>query len=82
MIQDLRLSLAHFMETNATLQGCEQFQMQRDNTLANKKLTWNEYLAEMRQSNEWADELVVMCMAIFLGKDIIFFGSNVIILRE
>ena len=38
-IQDLRLALANFMETNTTLQSLEHFLLQRDDTLADKKLT-------------------------------------------
>ena len=68
-IQDLRSCLAHFMDINTMLHGLEQFQMQREITLTDKKLTWTRYLEEIRKPNEFADELV-MFMAIFLGKDI------------
>ena len=75
-IQDLRLSLANFMEVNAMLHGLEQFQVQRDFTLTDKKQTWTRYLATIRDPYGWADELVVMCMALFLGKDIMQFSDR------
>ena len=77
-IQDLRLSLANFMEVNTMLHGLEQFQIQRDYILDEKKLTWTRYLATIRNPTEWADELVVMCMALFLGKDIMQFSDRAI----
>ena len=77
-IQDLRLSLANFMEVNTILHGLEQFQMQRDVTLEENKLTWTRYLATIRDPYGWADELVVMCMALFLGKDIMQFSDSAI----
>ena len=50
--------------------------MQRDFTLTDKKLTWTRYLATIRDPYGWADELVVMCMALFLGKDIMQFSDS------
>ena len=41
------------------------------NALRHLDISWEEYLAKMKRSYEWADELVIICMAIFLGKDIL-----------
>ena len=74
--QELRLALANFMETNDDLHGLAQFQIQKEITLASKNLTWPRYLLKIKEPNEWADELIVMCMAIFLGKDIMQVSSG------
>ena len=69
-VQDLRFKLVEFMETNETLHSCAQFILQKANTLRHLDISWEEYLAKMKRSYEWVDVLVIICMVIFLGKDI------------
>ena len=77
LIQELRKAVLDFMETNTTLHGIEEWDLQKEVTLmeesrlAKREVTWSDYLRKMRQDREWADELVVRSTAYFLGKDII-----------
>ena len=74
--KDLRFALAEFMETNETLHEIGTFQTQRSYTLKQKNLNWKDYMTKMREPYEWADELVITCMALFLGKDIMQISNN------
>ena len=72
-VRVLRLALAKFMNTDETLQGLEWFTLYKNITLddpLNEGRSWEEYLFGMRYTNEYADQLQIMCMALFCGKDI------------
>ena len=73
IVRDFRIALANFMGTNVILHGLMWFEEYRRATLAdkrNKGKTWRKYLQEVAHTNEYADQLQVMCMALFCGKDI------------
>ena len=69
-IQEYRFKLAHFMETDPMLHANQAFILQRDITLANENLSWEAYLARVRTPYKDADELVTLCTALFVGKNI------------
>ena len=69
-IMEFRFKLAHFMETDPTLHASPAFILQRDVTLANENLSWEAYLARVRTQYKDADELVTLCTALFIGKNI------------
>ena len=73
IVRDFRIALANFMGTNVILHGLMWFEEYKRATLAgnrNKGKTWRKYLQEVAHTNEYADQLQVMCMALFCGKDI------------
>ena len=76
-IRDLRKALACFMRTdpkfrrmfapNSTLEA--QWVEVRDDP-ENKDLSWDQYLDAVANTRKYADQLVVVSMAMFIGKDI------------
>ena len=76
-IKDLRRALANFMRTdpkfrrmfapNSTLEA--QWVEVRDDP-ENKDLSWDQYLDAVANTRKYADQLVVVSMAMFIGKDI------------
>ena len=72
-IQDLRKAVAHFMETSKELRSVPLFkayQVALNNEPESKGLTWKQYLHEVAFTKRYADQLVIFCTAVFLGKDI------------
>ena len=72
-VRVLRLALARLMDTDEALQDLEWFKLYKGITLddpENEGNTWEEYLIKVGYTNEYADQLQVMCMALFVGKDI------------
>ena len=72
-IRALRLANANFMRANRTLHGLEWFQQYKEVTLnedRNIGVSWDEYLTRVGYSDDDADQLQVVCMALLCGKDI------------
>ena len=72
-IQDLRKAVAHFMDTSKELRSVPLFkayQVALNNEPESKGLSWKQYLNEVAFTKRYADQLVIMCTAVFLGKDI------------
>ena len=72
--KSLRVELARFMKTNHQLHALSEFQSCKDFTLKDDRnkglIPWEKYLKRMATTKEYADQLTVMCMALFCGKDI------------
>ena len=71
--RSLRKSLAKFMLTNPNLQTIPAFKIIKDVTMndsRNKGLSWEQYLARMADTHEYADQLTCFCLALFCGKNI------------
>ena len=73
-IRDFRLALANFMGNNQLLQSLAWFQRYKKATLEdphNMGRSWFEYLNRVASTNDYADQLQVMCTALFCSKDIL-----------
>ena len=74
--RDFRLALAHFMGSNQMLHVLPDFLRYRNVTLedpVNNGQSWDEYLNKVAYSNDYADQLQIMCTALFCRKDILLF---------
>ena len=81
MVEDIRKTIARFMATNKELHSLEGFklcQISVRNEPENKGLSWKEYLNKVAFTKKDIDQLVLFCLAVFLGKDIMIanFPSN------
>ena len=74
-IPALRKALAHFMFSNSTLHTLESFILQREITLKIENLSWQAYLDKVSTSKD-ADDLILLSMAHFVGKDIMLTSYN------
>ena len=73
-VTDFRVRLAHFMGNNSMLHSLAWFQEYKRATLNdhhNKGRSWLEYLNRVATTNDYADQLQVMCTALFCSKDIL-----------
>ena len=74
-MQEVRITIADFMEDNEALHQLPAFQVQKNNTLQDKKLTWSVYLQELRHPqilrDYVGDELVLLCASLMFGKEIV-----------
>ena len=79
-VKSLRIELAKFMKKDLQLQELPEFQRCRDFTLNddyNKgQISWDQYLERMATTKEYADQLTVLCMALFCGKDILHVSDS------
>ena len=72
-VRCLRIALAKFMSSDETLQELEWFKLYKNFTMeeaVNKGRTWDEYLFAVGYTNQYADQLQIMCMALLCGKTI------------
>ena len=75
-VRVLRLALALFMERNETLHGLGWFKTYKAVTLAEEGRSWEKYLDMVRYTNAYADQLIMVCMAMLCGKDIMQTGPD------
>ena len=71
----LRHDVLKFMQYDKDLQAVEGFITQKNNILQTGK-TWKSYLSEMRQNGKDADEFLIWCTALFVGKDIMLASDS------
>ena len=72
-INGLRGSLANFMRNNPILNSLAWFLQYKDATLSDERnagISWDEYLTRVAYTKDYADQLQIMCLALFLNKDI------------
>ena len=73
----LRHKLVNFVQTNARLQQVEEFCVAKANYIANRKdenessdHAWRRLCNKMRENGVWAEDLFILCMSVFLRREI------------
>ena len=75
-VRVMRLAVALFMERNEILHGLGWFKTYKAVTLAEEGRSWEKYLDRVRYTNAYADQLIMVCMAMLCGKDIMQTGPD------
>ena len=67
---DLRRAVIRFMEENQALNEMESFIQQK--LVKEKKEGWVKYLRRIGTDKIWADDFIIWCTALYIGKDILY----------
>ena len=70
----LRRGAVRFLQYNKALHELDSFQ--ENKKIIERKEGWLNYLKRMKQDGEWADDFIIWCTALFLGKNILSAGDT------